>query len=952
MEALRKPAPGKSISVRLFLCTLAGSLLLAVAGTGIHVHFQYRSDIRRLESTFDLIEKIHVPAIAGNLFAVNDAQIALQLHGLLNFPGIAYAEVREEKEGYTYQRAAGTPDPERRMARTFELRHPMPHAEAPLVLGVLDVAADPGEILRGLRTSAMFIALSTFAQVFVVAVLVFLALHVSVARHLAGLAEYTDRLDLSNLDHAFRLSRKRWFFRDPDEIDRVAEAFDRLRIRLREDIEQQERVQRRLTESEARFRSLTDNLPIGVFRISPEKRIRFANPAMARMFGFDSPDEMEGSSPGDFYANPKDRRPALALYEGRIRLGPMEIPYRRKDGSVFHASLQAVRFEDPDGRLLSVDGTLEDITARKEAESAVRKRNRELETLYRLGQSAADGFSLERALHSAIDHVQDLLGADMVLFFLRDGESLRIKAHSRLVSGTPDFGEIHHEIGRCLCGLAARDGEAVYSRDIRADARCVLEECRETGLRSFAAIPLTTRNENIGVMGVGSMVETDFREHAAFLETAGRTIAVELKNILLFRSLEESAGELARRLEQLEASRSAEKSLAEQKTILERQLRHAQKMEAIGTLTGGIAHDFNNILGGIVGFGELAAEYAERDPSRLPHFHGRLLEACARARELVEQILKFGRQRSAELQTVPLTPLVKETVRFLRATLPSTVEIAGTLDAEPDRISADPGQIHQVLVNLCTNAFHAMRPGGGRLALSTENVRLTSERRFQGQEIPPGDYALLAVSDTGKGIPAHFRERIFEPYFTTKTPDEGSGLGLSVSLGIVRNHGGLLEFESREDAGTTFRVYLPVSESAVPEAGIAETRTPSGNGQRLMVVDDELFFLDVLREHLESLDYDVIAFQDSAQALRSFAAHPGHFDLAITDQTMPKLTGIELIERIREIRPEIPIVLCTGFSETPTDALARNRDITRFLMKPVNRATLAVAVRDLLVREE
>ena len=393
---------------------------------------------------------------------------------------------------------------------------------------------------------------------------------------------------------------------------------------------------------------------------------------------------------------------------------------------------------------------------------------------------------------------------------------------------------------------------------------------------------------------------------------------------------------------------SIEKLLAAQKTALEQQLQHTRKMEAIGTLAGGIAHDFNNILGGIIGFAELAQEHAPFDVPRLSHFHLRLIEGCNRATELVEQILKFSRQKPMEMQPACITPLVKEVIQFLRAGLPSTIEIVSFLEADTDWVTADLTQLHQVLVNLCTNAYHAMKPGGGRLTVSMKTVHLDTVRRFQGLEIEPGDYLLLEIADTGCGIPAQFRERVFEPYFTTREPNEGTGLGLSVSFGIVKDHNGLIEFDSRSGKGTRFQVFLPTAEKKSETSATALSPIPQGAQERILLVDDELFFLDALREHLEHLNYNVVGFQSSMSALNSFCEHPEYFDLVITDQTMPKMTGVQLIAEMRLILPDIPIILCTGFSETVSESTAEQYGISKFIMKPIHRATLGRAVSELL----
>ncbi len=1058
----------KSVSFRLLIYTVVGILMLSVISTGIQIYTQYHRDIRQLEATFDYIEKVHVPSISANLFEVNDKLIGIQLQGLLNFPGIVYAEVREEKQGYRYRRMVGDPDLNMRIFKTFDLAHTQSDDAKPFQLGRMMVGATYGKIHESLWSQGVAIGFGTFVQIFLMAIAVFLIAQYTFARPLAQMADYTERLDVSNLDAAFHLRPRRRLFQKPDEIERVADAFNNLRIRLRDDFAKREEMQRRLAESESRFRSLTDNLPIGVYRISPMGLILFANPALAGMFGHVSPSELEGTATADLYFDVDDRRMMRPLYAGTHFLGPIEIQFRKKDGAVFWGSIRARRFEDKDGNLLSVDGTIEDISVRKTAEEAARRRTRELETLYLLGQEGAEGLSLERMFHSAINRLKSVLDADMIVLFLRDGEVLRVRAHSQVYSHEAWYEEVSHEVGKCLCGLAAKGGKPVYSPDVHTDARCVLEECKRAGLRSFAAIPLEIRKENIGVLGVGATEPTDFETFGSFLETAAHTLAIGIKNILLYRSLEENGQQLERRLAELELSRkylrqsehrfrsffdsnpegvmlldfegrirdvnlavaritgyekeamqgselpmlmdeesktdirsflegiqngilnekpfevcclrpggisvpvsirswlvrdeadellalglflrdmSTEKALAEQKETLERQLQHTQKMEAIGTLAGGIAHDFNNILSGIIGFAELAIEHGPGDNPRLAHFHQRLLEACGRAKELVEQILRFSRQGPTELQPASLAPLVKEVIQFLRSSLPATIEISSRTDADRDRVLCDLTQMHQVLVNLCTNAYHAMREGGGLLTVSMKSVRIDSVRRFQGLEFRPGPALVLEVSDTGHGIPSHCLERVFEPYFTTKEPGEGTGLGLSVTFGIVKSHDGLIEFESDEGVGTTFRVYLPVFEQAVDER---EEPTPSiarGSGQRILVVDDELFFIDVLKEHLESLSYDVVGLQSSRRALESIRAHPDYFDLVVTDQTMPELTGVELIRELRKIRGDLPIILCTGFSETVSESTAAQYGISRFLMKPVHRAVLADAVHQLL----
>ncbi len=382
---------------------------------------------------------------------------------------------------------------------------------------------------------------------------------------------------------------------------------------------------------------------------------------------------------------------------------------------------------------------------------------------------------------------------------------------------------------------------------------------------------------------------------------------------------------------------------------LERQLRQAQKMEAVGTLAGGIAHDFNNILGGIIGYTELALMDEPPTPDHKKYTClRRVLEAGNRAKELVQQILRFSRREETVMGVVALTPLIKEAVKLLRATLPTTIMIDHRITAKPDTINADPTQIHQVLMNLCTNAYHAMRESGGILAISLENVTFQSARKAFSLEVPAGAYLKLTIRDTGCGISPEVLDRVFEPYFTTKKINEGTGLGLSVALGIIGSHNGLIEVASGVGEGTRFDIFLPQANHAAAEKPSPVGDLPRGDGKRVLVVDDEFFSLDVVRQNLEYLGYRVTACQSGIKALETFKQAPEQVDLLVTDQTMPEMTGVQLIAEIRKTGAALPIVLCTGYSETVTEQSAKYYGINRFLMKPVTIADLAWAVYEVL----
>jgi PAS domain S-box-containing protein len=382
--------------------------------------------------------------------------------------------------------------------------------------------------------------------------------------------------------------------------------------------------------------------------------------------------------------------------------------------------------------------------------------------------------------------------------------------------------------------------------------------------------------------------------------------------------------------------------------LLRVQLDQAQKMEAIGTLAGGIAHDFNNILAPIIGYTELSLNIASED-SKLGHNLKQVLLSANRAKDLVRQILTFSRKTEPGNKPVQVSLIVKEVLKLLRSSLPSTIDISQFLhpDAFDSTTMADPTQIHQVLMNLCTNAAHAMHAKGGKLSITLENVKIGRRAGRGTPDIEPGPYLRLSVTDTGHGMSEAVSKRIFDPYFTTKGPNEGTGLGLAVVYGIVKNLSGAIAVSSEPGKGSTFDVYFPrIQMIQTPLADPSEF-LPTGYGA-VLAVDDEKFIVDMVKEMLETLGYVTIPRYSSTDALAAFKARPESFDLVITDMTMPHMTGIDLAREILTIRPRIPIILCTGFSETVDEQEIKEMGIRELLMKPVSMRDLALAVHDIL----
>ena len=513
-----------------------------------------------------------------------------------------------------------------------------------------------------------------------------------------------------------------------------------------------------------------------------------------------------------------------------------------------------------------------------------------------------------------------------------------------IVSAVVDFADLSRLYsavnlrGQFTVELLRSDGTLLVRRPAAPEVigqRLLAHTTLRSGMTLRIQSPIDGQREFIAVVPVPSLpllVAVTRKEDIALASVEQETIHDVIRTLLLVLLGSLTIAALVRQLRRVE-----QRDLA---------LRQAQKMEAIGTLAGGIAHDFNNILGAIVGYGELAQQQVP-EGSSLQRYLDNIMHAAARARSLVDRILGFSRTGLAERVPIHVQAVVAETLELLQASLPPNVRLERVLVAGECAIIGDETRLHQVTMNLCTNAVQAM-PEGGVLRVTLEEVALSTPRRLRRGQLAAGDYARLTVSDEGKGIPSEIADRIFDPFFTTKPVGEGTGLGLSLVHGIVADLGGSIEVSSTAGKGTTFRIWLPATREPAMAPGGPSRELPRGHGETVLIVDDEPALMALLEEMLAELGYEPVGFESSVAALRAFLADPGRFDVVLTDEVMPDLAGTELARELGKARPGVRILLMSGHGGAYLAERAGAAGVSEVLRKPLQKKDLAESLASVL----
>ncbi len=683
---------------------------------------------------------------------------------------------------------------------------------------------------------------------------------------------------------------------------------------LKKEARERENAERDLREREEHFRLLIENALDMVMILKAEGAVAYAGPSVKRVLGF-APKGLVGKNFLDF-VHPSERDAFLERFveAGRIPglTVSLEASLKKKDGGWRVIEMIGKNLLH-DAKVAGIVINGRDVTERKQMEEKLRRVHEEL----------------ERRVEERTTELR--------------------KAYERLEAEIREHKQAEEERIR-LATAIEQGGDCV----IITDSHGIVQYANP----AFEKVSLYRREEITGQKFdvLRGSDQDSFWEDMWHVLEGGNVWSGRLVN----RKKDGTAYEVERTMSPIRDNSGAianyvavERDMTEQ-VGLETEMRQAQKMQAIGTLAGGIAHDFNNILAAMIGFTELALDDIEKNSRAGKHLE-HVRKAGYRGRDLVKQILTFSRQGEQEKKPVQVAPIVREVLKLMRASLPSTVDIRAKIETDEGIILADPVQIHQLLINLCTNAGQAMKAGKGALEVRMTDFVLSDPADAPHPDMEPASYVKLTVSDTGPGIDEVIKDRIFEPFFTTRESGGAMGMGLSVVYGIVKSHHGAVTVTSAPGRGSTFAVYFrKINSAQVPAAQEREKPVaPMAKGKRrILFVDDEEALVEIGKQMLERLGYEVVAEKDSVRALKQFQRDPARFDLVITDQTMPNMTGIELAKRMMSIKKDIPIILCTGFSEVISPESAKAMGIREFVMKPIIKKEMAETIRRIIADHE
>jgi len=762
--------------------------------------------------------------------------------------------------------------------------------------------------------------------------------------------------------------------------------------RLMQHVRSCECIEEGLRASETRYRRIVEMTNEGICELDRHFLITFVNPSLSRMLGY-SADEGLGRSVSEFmfeedlpdlYAKMAEREAGdQGQYEWRLR---------RKDGSACWVLVLATALRDEAGRFAGSFAMLTDITERKAAELALKESEERFRTIFESAQETI--FIKDRTLKYVLINpameqlfkrpVSELVGKDDVDLFDAESAKHTREVDVRVLAGETveedDSKVIHGDLrtfhvikvpmrdqsGKItgLCGIARDITDRKRAEDERIHLAKVMEQiaegiviCDKGGIvqyvnpafehmSGFGQDEMIGRHVSVFDRGFQDRYDLGATWNGAPRESLRTGRFTNLRKDGSSYQVEATISPVRDKSNTVTNYISVQRDVTRE-IALEAQLRQAQKLEAIGTLSGGIAHDFNNVLSIIMGYLELAGLAAAENAKCSQHIK-EALSACRRAKDLTRQILSISRDDDkTDRLHMDIRPTVKEVIKFFKASLPSTIEIHQKISGGEGTVLAHPTQIHQVVTNLCANAAHAMEETGGILEVSLTDVDFEPPAVLPHPDIQPGPYVRLTVADTGHGMDSATLQRIFDPYFTTKEAGKGTGLGLAVVHGIVKNHDGVITVSSEVGKGSLFHVFFPRIDKETASTEEARPSIPKGT-ERILFVDDEVHLVNIWQEALEALGYMVTVKTSCLEALELFRIHPDYFDLVITDYTMPHMNGIDLARQLMRIRPNIPVILCSGLKEGTVSERTRGVGLRSLLTKPLELLETAEAIRSVL----